>query len=118
MSNEVENSMFEDDGTLACLHLSADRARKRFNCPDELQSNLVGKTFWVIVFFDNVPSKYSQDRYLFQIKFEKDAPDSEARKVWTGSTAIKSVLDALRELNKFPRKVTLRKGKNNDYYFE
>ena len=81
MSNEVENTIFEDDGTLACLHLSADRARKRFNCPDELQSNLVGKTFWVIDFFDNVPSKYSQDRYLFQIKFEKDAPDSEARKI-------------------------------------
>ena len=40
-----------------------------FSCPEEKQSNLVDKTFWVIDYFDNVPSKYAQDRYLFKIKF-------------------------------------------------
>ena len=38
MSAEI----FEDDGTLACLHLPADAANKRFFCREERQENLIG----------------------------------------------------------------------------
>lgn len=114
----MADQIIEDDGTLACLHLPADHGRKRFSCPEMRQTDLVGRTFWVVDYFDNVQSKFSADRYLFKIKFEKDDPESAARKVWTGSDDIKYVLDKLRELDKFPRKVTLRKGEKNNFYFE
>lgn len=108
----------EDDGSLACLNIPADRNRKRFACPEEKQSNLVGKTFWVIDYYDNVPSKYAQDRYLFKIKENLEDGEDKARKVWTGSEDIKFILDKLRELDKFPRRVTLRRGDKNNFYFE
>ena len=114
----MEENEIIDDGTLACLNIPADRAKKRFTCPEEQQSNLIGRTFWIMYFFDNVPSRYSNDRYLMKIKFEKDDPDSAARKVWTGSEDIKFILDKLREMNKLPRKVTLRRDGKNHFFLE
>lgn len=40
----MEKELFEDDGSLACLHLPADRANKRFVCKEERQENLINKT--------------------------------------------------------------------------
>lgn len=37
----MEKEIFEDDGSLACLHLPADRANKRFVCKEDLQSVLI-----------------------------------------------------------------------------
>lgn len=113
-----EEKLFNDDGSLGCLHIPVDRTRKRFNCPEEQQSNLVNQTFWVMDYFDNVHSRYGDDKYLFKIKFDKDADESTARKVWTGSDDIKYILDTLRDINKFPRRVTLRKEGKNHYFFE
>lgn len=108
----------KDDGTLECLHLPADAGRKRFSCPPEQQRNLVGKTFWVLDYFADVRSRYSDDRYLFKLKFDLEDSESDARKVWTGSADIKYVLDKLRELGKFPRRVTLKSGEGGRLYFE
>ena len=46
-----------------------------------------------------------------------DSPDSEAKKFFTGSADILYVLQKIKEMKKFPRKVTLR-GSGNRYYFE
>lgn len=40
----MEKEIFEDDGSLSCLHLPADRANKRFVCKEERQENLINKT--------------------------------------------------------------------------
>ncbi len=47
----------------------------------------------------------------------KDALESDTKKFFTGSTDILYVLKKIKELNKFPRKVTLRSN-GNRYYFE
>ena len=109
--------IFEDDGTLACLGITTDKKNKRFTCKEEQLNNLVGKTFWLIDFFSGIPTKYGE-RYIFKIKPERDSPESEARKVFTGSSDLQFVLDTLREMDKFPRKVTLKKDGRNHYFFE
>ncbi len=107
----------QDDGTLAFLGITRNERDKRFTCKEEQQSNLVNKTFWVMVYFPNVTSKYGE-RYIFKIKYNLEDEESAARKVWTGSTDIQFVLDKIGELGKFPRRVTLRKDGKNHYYFE
>lgn len=109
--------IFEDDGTLACLGITKNEKDKKFTCKEEQQSNLVGKTFYVLDYFSGVSTKYGE-RYIFKIKFNLDDPETEARKVWTGSSDIQFILDKLREIDKFPRRVTLKKDGKNHYYFE
>ena len=109
--------IFEDDGTLACLHIPADRVNKRFQCPEEQQTNLVNKTFWVVDYFPEVTTKFGI-RHLFKIKYNLDDAETEARKVFTGASDICFILDWLDENGKFPRKVTLRKEGRNHYFFE
>ena len=109
--------IFEDDGTLACLHIPADRVNKRFQCPEEQQTNLVNKTFWVVDYFPEVTTKFGI-RYLFKMKYNLEDSETEARKVFTGASDICFILDWLGENGKFPRKVTLRKEGRNHYFFE
>ncbi len=109
--------LFQDDGSLACLGITKNERDKKFTCKEEQQSNLVGKTFWVVDFFAGVTTKFGE-RYIFKIKYNLDDAETEARKVWTGSSDICFILDKLRELDKFPRRVTLRKDGKNHYYFE
>lgn len=109
--------IFEDDGTLACLRIPADRANKRFLCREERQENLIGKTFWLQDFFPDVQTRYGI-RHIYKASYEKDAPESEAFKVFTGATACKYILEKLQELEKYPRRVTLRKEGKNNYFFE
>lgn len=93
--------IFEDDGTLACLHIPADRANKRFQCPEEQQTNLVNKTFWVVDYFPEVTTKFGI-RHLFKMKYNLDDAETEARKVFTGASDICYVLDWLGENGKLP----------------
>lgn len=71
MSAEI----FEDDGTLACLHLPADAANKRFFCREERQENLIGKTFWLQGFFADVQTRYGI-RHIYKATYEKEDNDS------------------------------------------
>lgn len=50
----MAEQLFEDDGTLACLHIPADESNKRFACKAERQENLIGKTFWLLDFLGYV----------------------------------------------------------------
>lgn len=107
----------EDDGSLACLHIPADRENKRFSCREERQENLIGKTFWLQDFFADVQTRYGT-RHIYKATFERDAPESEAFKVFTGASDCKYILERLGEMQKFPRKVTLKKEGKGHYYFE
>lgn len=111
-----------DDGSLTFLNIPRDKNNRSFNCDETTQSKLVNTSFWVIDFIEDIPTKYSKikgkkGQTLVKIKFDKDAPESESKKFFTGSNDILYILQKIKELNKFPRKVTLR-GNGNKFYFE
>lgn len=106
-----------DDGSLSFLNIPPDSNKKYFHCDEITQQKLLGKSFWVIDFAENIPTRYGQERYLVKIKFNCDDPDNDARKFFTNSTEIKYILDKIKELNKLPRKVTMRSDCNR-FYFE
>lgn len=111
-----------DDGSLEFLQIPRDENSKYFNCSEAKQSGLVNLTFWVVDFIEDVPTKFSKaegasGRTLFKIKMNRDDPESAAKKVFTGSSDILYVLRKIKELNAFPRRVTL-KCQGNRYYFE
>lgn len=103
-----------DDGSLACLNLPPDVTNKHFNCPETTQQNLVNLSFWVIDYIDGVKTKFGTDRMLVKIKI--DGSETE-KKFFTNSKEIKYILTKIRELNKFPRKVTL-KASGTRFYLE
>ena len=112
----------EDDGSLSFLNIPRDENSRYFNYSEKKQSELVNMSFWVIDFIEDVPTKFSKaegktGRTIFKIKENLNDPESSARKVFTGSADILYVLQKIKELNKFPRKVTLRR-QGNRYYFE
>lgn len=112
----------KDDGSLEFLKIPRDENCRSFNCDETTQSKLVNTTFWVVDFLEEVPTKFSKAKgvkgqTLVKIKPQKDSPDSEAKKFFTGSADILYILKKIKELNKFPRRVTLR-GNGNRFYFE
>lgn len=112
----------KDDGSLEFLKIPRDKSSRSFNCDETTQSKLVNTTFWVVDFIENVPTKFSKAKgnkgqTLVKIKPEKDSPESDAKKFFTGSADILYVLQKIEEMNKFPRKVTL-KGNGNRFWFE
>lgn len=112
----------EDDGSLAFLNIPRD-ANSRSITGDEIkQSKIVNTSFWVHDFIEDVPTRFSKAKgtpgqTLVQIRPEKDSPESQAQKFFTGSTDILYVLKEIRKRNAFPRKVTLR-ANGNRFYFE
>lgn len=106
-----------DDGSLACLGIPPDENLRRFNCQEISQQKLINRTFWVIDFFDNVKTKFGENRFLVKIKFELNHDDTDARKFFTNSCEIKYVLQKIKEMKKFPRKVTMQ-ASGTRYYFE
>ena len=112
----------KDDGSLGFLNIPRDENNRSFNCDETTQSKLVNTTFWVVDFIEDVPTKFSKQKgnkgqTLVKIKPDKDSPESDAKKFFTGSADILYILQKIKELNKFPRKVTLR-GNGNRFYFE
>lgn len=111
-----------DDGSLACLNIPRDENNRHFNCEEITQSKLVNLTFWVVDFIEEVPTRFSKAKgtkgqTLVKIKMQKEHSESEARKFFTGSQDILYICQKLRELDKFPRRVTLRSS-GNRYWFE
>ena len=122
MIEEMNNIPKEDDGSLAFLNIPRDENSRSFNCDETTQSKLVNTTFWVVDFIEEVPTRFSKTKgvkgqTLVKIKPSKDSLGSDAKKFFTGSSDILYVLKKIKEMNKFPRKVTLR-GNGNRYYFE
>lgn len=116
------NNNLEDDGSLDFLKIPRDENSRSFNCPETTQSKIVNTTFWVTDFIEEVPTRFSKvkgtkGQTLVKIKKDLNAPESEARKFFTGSQDILYVLQKIKEMNKFPRRVTLR-GNGNRYWFE
>ena len=111
-----------DDGSLDFLQIPRDENCRSFNCDETTQSKLVNTTFWVFDFIEDVQTKFSKQKgtigqTLVKIKPHKDSPESDAKKFFTGSSDILYILKKIKELGKFPRKVTLR-GNGNRFYFE
>ena len=80
------------------------------------------KSCWVTDFIEEVPTRFSKAKgikgqTLVKIKPDKDSPESDAKKFFTGSADILYVLKKIKEMGKFPRRVTLRSN-GNRYYFE
>ena len=89
--------MNNDDGSLAFLNIPRDEKSRSFNCEQTSQSKLVNTTFWVVDFLERVPTRFSKSKQtegqtLVMVKKEKDAPESEARKFFTGSQEILYIL--------------------------
>lgn len=110
-------SEIEDDGSLEFLKIPADATNKHFNCPETTQQKLTNLTFWVVDFLEGVKTKFGENRVLVKIKMNQKDKDSESKKFFTNSTEIKYVLQKIREMNKLPRKVTMR-ASGTRYYFE
>nr|DAT92815.1 MAG TPA: hypothetical protein [Caudoviricetes sp.] len=111
-----------DDGSLDFLNIPRDENNRSFNCNETTQSRLLNTTFWIFDFIEDVPTRFSKAKgskgqTLVKIKPDKDSSESDAKKFFTGSAEILYVLKKIREMNKFPRKVTLR-GNGNRYWFE
>lgn len=112
----------EDDGSLAFLKIPRDENNRSFNCDETTQSKIVNTTFWVTDFLEEVPTRFSKAKgvkgqTLVRIKPHRDSPETDAKKFFTGSSDILYVLKKIKELNAFPRRVTLR-GNGNRYWFE
>lgn len=119
MNNENNNM---DDGSLGFLCIPRDENCRSFNCEETTQSKLVNTSFWVVDFIEEVPTRFSKSKgtkgqTLVKIKPDRNSPDSESRKFFTGSADILYILKKIREMDKFPRRVTLR-GSGNRFYFE
>ncbi len=117
-----ENKPFVDDGSLACLNIPRDENNRSFNCDTVKQTNLVNLTFWVVDYLEEVPTRFSKAKgtkgqSLVRIKMSEDAKESEHKKFFTGSQDILYICKKLKEMDKFPRKVTL-KCNGNRYFFE
>jgi hypothetical protein len=106
-----------DDGSLGFLKIEPDKNSRHFNCPETNQQKLINTSFWVIDYLENVKTKFGNNRFLVKIKFNKEDSDADAKKFFTNSQEIKYVLEKIRELNAFPRKVTMR-ASGTRYYFE
>ena len=96
-----------DDGSLAFLGIKPIERERFFDCPEISVNELIDRKFWVVDYLEDVKTRYGK-RYLVKIKFNKNDDDSQARKFFTNSFDIKSVLSQIGELNAFPRRVTLR----------
>lgn len=107
----------KDDGTLRFLNIPNDTNSRSFNCDEITQSKLVDISFWIIDFIEDIPTKFSKinnqkGKTLVKIKMNLDSSEHEAKKFFTGSSDILYILRKIKEMNKFPRKVTLRRNAN------
>jgi hypothetical protein len=98
----------QDDGSLSFLKIQPDASNRHFNCPETNQQKLINLSFWVVDYLEDVKTKFGPNRFLVKIKFNINDNDSETRKFFTNSSEIKYVLGKIKEMDAFPRKVTMR----------
>jgi hypothetical protein len=109
--------MNTDDGSLSFLKIEPDKNSRHFNCSEITQQKLINLSFWIVDYLEDVKTKFGNNRFLVKIKFNKEDRDTDAKKFFTNSQEIKYVLGKIRELNAFPRKVTMR-ASGTRYYLE
>lgn len=112
----MEENKKPDDGSLAFLNIPRDESNRSFNCDETTQSKLVNTSFWVCDFIEDVPTRFSKTKgtkgqTLVKIKPDKNSPEADAKKFFTGSADILYVCQEIKKRNAFPRRVTLRKRK-------
>ncbi len=122
MDNDNKTQMREDDGSLAFLRIPRDENSRSMPGDEIKQSKIVNTSFWVHDFLEDIPTRFSKQKgttgqTLVQIRPEKNSPESQAQKFFTGSAEILYVLKEIKKRNAFPRKVTLR-ANGNRFYFE
>lgn len=78
---------------------------------------MVNTTFYIIDFISNIKTKYGDGRMLIKIKQNLEQSDIDSKKFFTNSNEIKLILEKVKEMNKFPRKVTMR-SLGNKYFLE
>lgn len=118
----MEENKKPDDDSLAFLNIPRDESNRSFNCDETTQSKLVNTSFWVCDFIEDVPTRFSKSKgtkgqTLVKIKPDKNSPEADAKKFFTGSADILYVCQEIKKRNAFPRRVTLR-GNGNRYWFE
>lgn len=106
-----------DDGSLSFLNIEPDKNNRHFNCTETTQQKLINTTFWVVDYLDDVKTKFGNNRFLVKIKNDPADNDTDAKKFFTNSTEIKYVLTKVKEMNAFPRKVTMR-ASGTRYFLE
>ena len=106
-----------DDGSLSFLNIEPNVNGKYFNCIETTQQKLINLSFWIIDYIDDIKTKFGTNRFLIKIKFNLNDSNEDAKKFFTNSKDIKYILEKIKELNAFPRKVTM-KTSGNRYYFE
>ncbi len=116
------NNQPVDDGSLSFLNIPRDENSRSMKGDQVKQEKIVNTSFWVFDFLEEVPTKYSKQKgtkgqTLVQIRPERDSPESEARKFFTGSQDILYILREIKKRNAFPRRVIMR-SEGNRYYFE
>jgi hypothetical protein len=116
ITERITNRPDGDDGSLSFLNIPPDASRQYFNVKETTQGELVNTSFWIIGFFKDVPTK-NGPKYLVKIKTNIDDAEINARKFFTGSQDIKYILNKIEEMNKFPRRVTMR-GNGMKYWLE
>lgn len=117
-----DNKAKTDDGSLSFLNIPRDENSRSMKGDQVKQEKIVNTQFWVFDFLEEMPTKYSKQKgtkgqTLVQIRPERDSPESDARKFFTGSQDILYVLREIKKRNAFPRRVTMR-SEGNRYYFE
>jgi len=112
----MENNI-EDDGGLACLGIDITSETRHFNCSVITQQKLTNTSFYVLDFIENVKTKHGDDRMLVKIKKNLEDGETDSLKFFTNSQDIKLILLKVKEMNKLPRKVTMR-ALGNKYFLE
>lgn len=120
--NNINSQDKMDDGSLAFLNIPRDENSRSMNGKEKSQSDLVNTSWWIFDFIEEVPTRFSKSKgtkgqTLVQVRPERDSPESESVKFFTGSTEMLYILREIKKRNAFPRKVTIR-GQGNRYWFE
>ncbi len=120
--NNINSQDKMDDGSLAFLNIPRDENSRSMNGKEKSQSDLVNTSWWIFDFLEEVPTRFSKSKgtkgqTLVQVRPERDSPESESVKFFTGSTEMLYILREIKKRNAFPRKVTIR-GQGNRYWFE
>lgn len=115
MTGKVENGI--DDGSLSFLGIGPNPDGNRFyHCKRVKQSQLTDKTFWVHGYSDVTETKYGPGRVVVLVGREHNSPEEQCAKFFSNSSGVKYILRKIKELNAFPRKVTLKKDDYGQFY--
>lgn len=103
----MEENKKPDDGSLAFLNIPRDESNRSFNCDETTQSKLVNTSFWVCDFIEDVPTRFSKTKgtkgqTLVKIKPDRNSPEADAKKFFTGQPTFSTFVRKSRSATPFP----------------